>query len=133
MEVEARCHLGRYTFHRRSQGIVGGLDSCFGAPFPESAALKQKKTEEWNAFKEVNSDLWCSKFVAEVVVGADLNECLYQFYQEAARIAGYIMNGNSSYFRSTDVKKALADKTNAVIREARKELGMPDRGDLFTT
>jgi hypothetical protein len=67
------------------------------------------------------------------VVGTDLNDYLYQFYQEAAQIAGNIMKGNSGYFKSHEIKKALADKTNAVIREARKELGMPDRGDLITS
>ena len=89
--------------------------------------------EERNALKETNSNLWCAKFVAEVVVGTDLNLYFYQFYQEAAQIAGNIMKGNSEYFKSPDVKKALADKTNAAIREARKELGMPDRGDLITS
>jgi hypothetical protein len=68
-----------------------------------------------------------------VVVGSVLNEYLYQFYQEAAKIALIIMNGDSRYFNSPEGKKALADKTNAVIREARKELGMPDRGDLITS
>jgi hypothetical protein len=112
---------------------LAGLNSCFCTSLPECEALKQKKTDERNAFKETNSNLWCAKFVAEIVVGTDLNENLYQFYQEAAKIAVEIMNGDSSYFNSPEGKKALADKTNAVIREARKELGIPDRGDLITS
>jgi hypothetical protein len=87
---------------------------------------KEKSTQFYECF----SRFFCSKFVAEIVTCNDLTVSLDEFQQLVGKIFEEIINGEPEALRDNANQRAFAEKTNAVLRAARKELGIKTKDDL---
>jgi hypothetical protein len=81
-------------------------------------------------FYEHFSRYFCSRFVVDVLTGEDLTHSLDEFQKCVESIINDIKRSNTSASRNVTTQRELAEKTNAVIRAGRKELGMKNRNDL---
>ncbi len=111
----------------------------------DASQLRDALTELCSAFNAPNIDYQrdtgakfdqcevrfrCSKSTAEAVAGKELSKCLDDFHHFVRRVFGATNARNSASLREINVGDELANKTNAVIRAARKELKIKDEDNL---
>ncbi len=80
-------------------------------------------------FYEHFSRFFCSKFVVEVVTGEELTHSLDEFRKYVDDVIKNVINWKAS-LEDVAIQKALAEKTNAAIQAARKELGIKSEDGL---
>jgi hypothetical protein len=83
-----------------------------------------EQKEKLAQFDERFSRLFCSKFVAEVITGEELTRSLDEFQNCVGTIFKNTISGQNPPLGGDSTKKEFAEKTDAAIRAARKELGI---------
>jgi hypothetical protein len=98
-----------------------------GAYVLPSSDDQQKKLA---LFYEYFSRFFCSKFVVEIVTGEELAHNLDEFQKYVGDVIKNTINGKNASLGVVSIQKALAEKTNAAIQAARKELGIKSEDGL---
>jgi hypothetical protein len=78
-------------------------------------------------FESCFTKFYRSMFFAELIVGEELKDSITEYFIEIGSIAKMIANGNSTYIANPETKSVLKQKSNAVIRLARKELNIKNK------
>ena len=142
-QEDIKAQISDYVWDRQEQWklrrdsvieVIRDISSVRGALSHVPGAFKfgsvEDQKEKSTQFYECFSRFFCSKFVAEIVTCNDLTVSLDEFQQLVGKIFEEIINGEPEALRDNANQRAFAEKTNAVLRAARKELGIKTKDDL---
>jgi hypothetical protein len=111
------------------------LDMTFTVPVDRCtdearAALENMQRDAMLQFRKCCSAYKRAHIIADLAVGGKVSKDLSGYFQFAAPLVGGALSRRQNFLESSETKKELALRGNAVITAARKALGIKDAGDL---